>query len=815
MKRLVFSIVTMTVVILSARAAEPTNYYASCEGKTGQALLAALHNVIKGHTQVSYSGLWNMYKKTDVDANNKIWDMYSNVKYTPGTDQCGTYSHVGDCYNREHSLPQSWFGEATPMKTDAFHVYPTDGKVNGQRSNYPFGECENGERLSYNQYVGAGKLGTCTFTGYSGTVFEPDDVYKGDFARSYLYMAARYYDVIEDWNSDMLAGNAYPAFTTWAKNLLLKWTRLDPVSDKETTRNEKVYTEYQHNRNPFIDHPELAEYIWGNKVGQAWYVNGSPTPEFNKPVAGSTINFGSAALNRAKQVVVEVLASNLTSNVTVSVTGNGFSSAVSTITAAQAMNGYNLTLSFISSTVGNATGTLTLTSGTASTSVALTARALSGLPAGPATNIGATAFVATWTNVDDETATYTLTVKQGGITLDGYPVTVNAADEAYLVSDLVPETTYTYTVASNILTSNEIAVTTIAAIPSVDFESNDDLEAFSASPDDDSEIATVSMYAEYISDPITLTVTQPFALSKDRNIWASSITLDPEEETFFVKLRACPEGTYTSSLVATSGSYINDATVLAGTSVEETSGYNTETFDSEWINENINSLGAYNKTYSITGSAFNMQLAGGGFWTSDTGHNGGLAPRFAKSGNNPNPSLTITDELSQGIGTVSFYARKWSANETATVLNVQYSIDGGATWLDPTEGAVEISSAEWTQYSVSVKVAKTTGTRADRDLRLRFVRDTGARFFIDDIDITGYKEPTSVDAVKDGKDWIAYSSARHLVIDFANPRAHVDIYSVDGRTAFSGRVEKANGLVLPDGLYIVVIGDSAHRVLFK
>ncbi len=135
------------------------------------------------------------------------------------------------------------------MYSDAFHIYPTDGKVNGQRSNFPYGECANGTYVATHNGIRAlGKLGSCTFPGYSGKVFEPDDEYKGDFARSYFYMAACYNDRISTWSSPMLSGNNYPAFTTWAVNLLLKWHRQDPVSEKEIKRNDAVYAR-QKNRN--------------------------------------------------------------------------------------------------------------------------------------------------------------------------------------------------------------------------------------------------------------------------------------------------------------------------------------------------------------------------------------------------------------------------------------------------------------------------------------------------------------------------------------------------------------------------------------
>lgn len=155
------------------------------------------------------------------------------------------------------------------MVSDAYHIYPTDGKVNGQRSNYPYGECAGGTSVASSNGVKAlGKVGRSTFEGYSGTVFEPDDEYKGDFARTYFYMAACYNNRISSWSSDMLGGNSYPVFNAWAIDLLLKWDKQDPVSQKEIDRNEVVYN-HQHNRNPFIDHPELAQYIWGDKKNLA------------------------------------------------------------------------------------------------------------------------------------------------------------------------------------------------------------------------------------------------------------------------------------------------------------------------------------------------------------------------------------------------------------------------------------------------------------------------------------------------------------------------------------------------------------------
>ena len=133
----------------SLMAQIPSNYYNDANGKTGDELKVALHDIIKGHTSIYYSQIWNAFWSTDNKGNGVVWDMYSDIPngtppytFSMGQNQCGEYTQEGDCYNREHSWPQSWFSgddQATPTR-DLHHVFPTDGFVNSQRSNYPFGE---------------------------------------------------------------------------------------------------------------------------------------------------------------------------------------------------------------------------------------------------------------------------------------------------------------------------------------------------------------------------------------------------------------------------------------------------------------------------------------------------------------------------------------------------------------------------------------------------------------------------------------------------------------------------------------------------
>lgn len=241
----------------------PAGYYNNATG-TGETLKTNLYNIIKDHTARSYDYLWTAFQTTDDRPDGKVWDMYSNCTFTFVTNQCGNYSVECDCYNREHSWPANWFNDGAPMYTDLFQLVPTDGKVNGMRSNYPFGEVGTSTYTSSN----GSKLGNCNYPGYSGIVFEPIDEYKGDFARNYFYMATRYENVISGWHSNdpnaeaILLANSFPVFETWFLNMLGEWVVQDPVSQKELDRNDAVYA-IQNNRNPYIDHPEYVYSVWG------------------------------------------------------------------------------------------------------------------------------------------------------------------------------------------------------------------------------------------------------------------------------------------------------------------------------------------------------------------------------------------------------------------------------------------------------------------------------------------------------------------------------------------------------------------------
>ena len=264
-------IVVLLVSSTGVFAAIPEGYYDTAEGKKSEELKTGMFNIIKNHTVLSYGDLWTAFKKTDIRPDGKVWDIYSNItNYTFVTDQDrgSGGSSENEFFNREHSFPKSWFGgDIMPMYTDLFHMYPSDKWVNNQRANLPFGNVQTVTGFSANHYS---EWGTSSESGSVLTVFEPADELKGDFARSYFYMVTRYEDKVASWtansNTQMLGGNSYPAFSNWAKNVLLDWNRRDPVSMKEIARNDSIYKLFQHNRNPYIDFKSLAEYVWGDSV---------------------------------------------------------------------------------------------------------------------------------------------------------------------------------------------------------------------------------------------------------------------------------------------------------------------------------------------------------------------------------------------------------------------------------------------------------------------------------------------------------------------------------------------------------------------
>ena len=641
-------LLTIAVMMGSvASAAIPSGYYDNARGKTQQALLTALETIVNnGKSAQSYAAVWTAFRTTDADSNGKLIDMYSNKLWTYSNDQCGNYDNVGDCYNREHSMPKSWFGGSTSAGpgTDLFHMYPTDGKVNGQRSNYPFGECANGTRLSYGSYVSKGKLGTCTYSGYSGDVFEPDDEYKGDFARTYFYMVTAYNSkqTTTSWKSNSsgtnLNGTSYPCFNTWSLNMLLEWHRNDPVSEKETKRNDAVYA-IQKNRNPYIDHPELVEYVWGDNKNDAagWQGTASTTPTLSAPTAGSTISVGTTTANTAITKSVTIAGSNLTSAITLSLSGTNsglFALSTTTVSASAANSSTTVTVTYTPTANGTHTATLTLSSSDFSTrTVTLTGTASDSGSGGGSGSSSSDVYEkitdenqlvagrkvlfvyesgskAMGTISNNSGQPTDVTISGSTITLKSsstaHPFTLGESSGAWTLLDEAENYYLALTSASNAIhTSSSAATWTITysgETPSISptaqsaysMKYNTSSQIFrcyksgqadvaiyqqqaggSSEPEPDPTLtvsplsATLTATAGTASEPeeiiidsennsSDITVSVPsssvFELSTDESTWASQLTIDPEGETVFVRVKAsATAGNPTATLTATVG----------------------------------------------------------------------------------------------------------------------------------------------------------------------------------------------------------------------------------------------------------------------
>ncbi len=266
----------------NAIAQPPAIYYDSAAGKTCAALKTALKNITtNGHTPKTYVDLWTQYTITDIKPRtvgtgsaNVIYDPYSTIpggtdpyQFDPVSNRCGGYKKEGDCFNKEHSIPLSWFNGITAnpgQSTDYNFIFPVDGYVNSHRSNYPYGEVATATWTTQN----GGKLGQSVFPGVSGMVFEPIDSFKGDLARAFLYFVTRYQDSLPSWGNypDAIPAfdtNTFPSIKVPYLKMMIKWHNIDPVSQKEIDRNNGTFI-YQGNRNPFIDHPEYVNLVWNS-----------------------------------------------------------------------------------------------------------------------------------------------------------------------------------------------------------------------------------------------------------------------------------------------------------------------------------------------------------------------------------------------------------------------------------------------------------------------------------------------------------------------------------------------------------------------
>jgi len=295
-----FLLIIVSMFTLSLMAEEiPAGYYDAIDGKQDSVLKSTLSqiiypvnwsemtqadgkpNLIKSQYQAgnrcgygtrginevhSKPYTWDGFLLTDTREDGSVWDMYSLNVYYMALDTIGAVS-IPD-QEIEHCLPKGWWGgKANSNENDAFmdlhHLNPANARANNNKSDCPPGVVST-NITEVNPIFKKGKN-----SAYGNFfVFEPCDEYKGDFARAYFYIATAYENFIWQTAADnYMTNDSYMEFKPWLQEVLVAWHRLDPVSEKEIVRNNRV-SDIQHNRNPFIDYPELVEYIWGNKQGE-------------------------------------------------------------------------------------------------------------------------------------------------------------------------------------------------------------------------------------------------------------------------------------------------------------------------------------------------------------------------------------------------------------------------------------------------------------------------------------------------------------------------------------------------------------------
>lgn len=468
--------------VWSLAAEIPAGYYSSVSGKRGAELKTALHKLLYNHTEVSsYNNLPNYFRKTDVyppgnERYGQWWDMYSNIPF---------YTNSFSGLNREHSFPKSWWGgtTSTPAYVDLNHLYPSEAAANMAKSNFPLGEVsgkptfENGITT-----VGAPTAGQ---GGGARTVFEPADEYKGDFARTYFYMVTCYQNLTWKYTW-MMSNNTYPTLNTWAINLLLKWHREDKVSQKELDRNEQVY-KVQANRNPFIDYPELAEYLWGDKKGEAFIPGGETLgdPVLITPVQDMALEFGETVVNDPAVASLQIRGENIKTNPELTLSGidkGMFSVEVSSVNASDVNkpDGTWVRVTYKPTALGEHSARLIVSSydGAKSRGIALRGEAverpvLHDIRALPASGVTSTSYTALWEEPADDVVDYYV------VTRTIYPDNAEtyweeqvAEEPHYTFNDCEPGTRESYNVRSCRLgyysaPSNEIYVDLMAGVDAI------------------------------------------------------------------------------------------------------------------------------------------------------------------------------------------------------------------------------------------------------------------------------------------------------------------------------------------------------------
>lgn len=462
----------ISLLALQVQASYPEGYYNRMDGKSKEQLKAAIKQCVSDHQRLVYSQLPGYWQYTDVypelvNGCKRWWDMYSDEMCIIANGQTAFKSFSSYGMQREHSVPKSWWKkngdvEYTPAYSDLWNLYPSNGAANQAKSNYPFGPTE---RTTFDN--GVSKIGypQAGYGGGASRVFEPDDEYKGDFARTIFYMACIYDDL--PWVINyMFKEESWPTLQPWAYNMLLQWARADEVSQKEIDRNNLV-EQYQGNRNPFIDFPELAEYIWGVRTEETFIIadqeGSDPTPpitgdpELTSPINGETLDFGETAVGYGVNRSLQIRGSNFTSPLSLRVVGGSREYFVPEVTSipASTLNGnggYLLNIVYNPTTTGTHEAKITLYDGGLDGTVAVTLKGealevpqMHTITALPATNVTDSTYTANW-NAPEGVADYYVITRIKYFDGNEEADAIETGETSYVFTDRDPSVAESYMV---------------------------------------------------------------------------------------------------------------------------------------------------------------------------------------------------------------------------------------------------------------------------------------------------------------------------------------------------------------------------------
>lgn len=774
MKRLIFLLILHSSLFSLHFATAQEQYYRKAEGLRGTELKEALHNLIQPAFVLDYGGgvgkTWSGFWQTDQMENMQVRDRYSNTVRYFNPDMSAVSN-----MNIEHIWANSWWGHVkNNAYQDLFNLYPADATANGRKSNNPIGIVDG--TIAYTN--GVTKVGKSTSYRADSliTVWEPADQWKGDFARTYFYMATCYSHMTSLWTTTegllTVDPNSPLLMRPWVYNLMLEWAEADPLDEIEQERCDAI-CEIQGNRNPFVDYPELCYYIWGDKADEQFYCTEEHGAEIFVPAASEEIDFGLHPLSRPFSAKVQVRGRGLNEGAQLVVDDEHFALSQLVLSSDEINQGTDITVSVSPTEEGNYTAMLTLEGSGYVQQSPLIVSFVDGIPAYPATDIvcavSSRRFNANWMNYEPD-ATYTLNVYTKNANGQPQPFgTYTTTDTTYQVKNVQPNTTYYYKVSiiedgEELVGSNEVTVEMPEVAPV--FSVSLDNIAFTATPGNPSAPTQVSVTAMAVPKYVTEVITSaPFELSSDGEAWSQQLTLTGTSPSFFVRFAgAFEEGDYEGEvIVSTEG--LDDRVISVSCNVDATKSF-FEDFET-------GSKGAY-AVGEVTCSAASWEMSNALIAADDNALDKKCVRMkgYVKSGSTittPAHIMMTTDKVN-GCDSLWFCAGSYG-NDTGVKMTVSYSVNGGQTWTKVVS-------------SLSVGTMQRYGFKINRDgnIRLKFESEnTGnKRVNIDNVQMSDWEDPTGIETIQNSRFKIQN-----------------DIYDLSGRKVMSGK--KSSLIIIEKG----------------